>query len=91
MTYIIICAALYLVSVLFFWSLCAITKGSFAGSQNCIESAEAKKGMFGIQSKAISTRAYNIQSLYSRDFILPEDAGLKYKFRDPLPSLDERT
>ena len=89
MTYIIICTALYLVSVLAFWSLCAITKGSFAGSRNGIENAEVKRGMFGIMFKAIGTKAYNIQSLYSKDFVLPEDSGLKYKFRDPLPSFEE--
>ncbi len=91
MTYIIICLTLYLILVLLFWSLCAINKGSFAGIQNGTESAEAKKSVFRISSTALgNTKAYNIQSLYSKDFILPEAAGLKYKFRNPLPAFDER-
>jgi hypothetical protein len=91
MTYIIISLTLYLILVLLFWSLCAINKGSFAGIQNGTESAEAKKNVFRISSTALgNTKAYNIQSLYSKDFILPEAAGLKYEFRNPLPAFDER-
>ena len=93
MTYIIICVAVYLILVLLLWSLCAASKGSFAGSQSCIEDAELRKGVFGIPSAAIrklniGCQGYIIQSLYSKDFILPEDSGLKYKFRNPLPSFD---
>ena len=87
MTDIIICAVLYLALVLFFWSLCAINKGSFSRSRNGIENAKIKKGMFRTPSTVVGTKAYSIQSLYSKDFILTEDAGLKYKFRRPLPSL----
>ena len=91
MTYIIISLTLYVILVQLFWSLCAINKGSFAGIQNGAENAEAKKNVFRISSTALgNTKAYNIQSLYSKDFILPESAGLKYKFRNPLPAFDER-
>ena len=93
MAYLVICSVLSLVLILFFKSLCR-SKGSSAGSQGSIENPEVKKGMFDISSTAISAldsgcKAYIIQSLYSKDFILPEDAGFKYKFRDPLPSFDE--
>jgi hypothetical protein len=93
MVYLIICSLLSLVLVLFLKSLFR-GKGSFAGSQSGIENPEVKKGVFDITSTAISAldsgcKAYVIQSLYSKEFILPEDAGLKYKFRAPLPSFDE--
>ena len=90
MAYIAICLVLYLILVLLFWSLCAINKGSFAGIQNGAESAEAGKSVFRIAPATLGTKIYNIQSLYSKDFILPEIAGLKYKFRNPLPAFDER-
>ena len=94
MAYIIICVILYLILGLLLWSLCAINKGSFAESQTGIESAEVKKVVLGIPSAAIrkldiGRQGYIIQSLYSKDFILPEDAGIKYKFRNSLPSFDE--
>ncbi|HEX7535286.1 MAG TPA: hypothetical protein VF343_08505 [Syntrophales bacterium] len=93
MAYLIICSLLSLVLVLFLKSLFR-SKGSFAESHGGIENPEVKKGVFDIPSTAIGVldsecKAYIIQSLYSKDFILPEDAGLKYKFRDPLPSCDE--
>ena len=93
MAYLVICSILSLILILFFKFLFK-SKVSFAESQNGIENPEVKKGMFDISSTAISAldsgcKAYIIQSLYSKDFILPEDAGLKYKFRDPLPSFDE--
>ncbi|MGZ3577659.1 MAG: hypothetical protein ACXWMH_04395 [Syntrophales bacterium] len=94
MTHIITGITVYLILVLLLWSLCVMSKGFFAGSQRGIENAEVKKGVFDISSTAIGSldsgcKAYVIQSLYSKEFILPEDAGFKYKFRDPLPSFDE--
>lgn len=88
----IICSFLSLVLVLFLKSFFK-SKGAFTGCQSDIQDAEVRNGVFSIPSTAIGTlesgcKAYIIQSLYSKDFILPEDAGLKYKFRDPLPSFD---
>jgi hypothetical protein len=93
MVFAIICSFLSLILILFLKSLFK-SKGAFAGGQSGIEDAEVKNGVFSIPSSAIGTldsgcKAYIIQSLYSKDFILPEDAGLKYKFRGPLPSFDE--
>jgi hypothetical protein len=94
MAYVIICVILYLILGLLLWSLCAINKDSFAESQNGRESTAVKKVVLGIPSAAIrkldiGCQVYIIQSLYSKDFILPGDAGLKYKFRNPLPSFDK--
>jgi len=94
MAYVIICVILYLILGLLLWSLCAVNKGSFAESENGTESAGVKKVVLGIPPAAIrkldiGCQVYIIQSLYSKDFVLPEEAGLKYKFRSPLPSFDE--
>ena len=94
MPFVVICSLLSVILVLFLKSL-SRSKGAFAGSQSGIEDAEVKKSVFGIPSTATGAlnsgcKAYIIQSLYSKDFILPEDAGLKYEFRGPLPSFDEQ-
>jgi hypothetical protein len=94
MTYIIICLILYLILGLLLWSLCAINKGYFPEINKSTESAGVKKAVLGIpfpDAPKLDTgcQVYIIQSLYSKDFISPDEAGPKYKFRNSLPSIDE--
>jgi hypothetical protein len=94
MAYIIVCVILYVILGLLLWSLCAINKGSLVESKDGMERAGIKKVARGIplvNERKLDTgcQVYIIQSLYSKDFILPGDVGLKYKFRIPLPSIDE--
>ena len=69
-------------------------RGYLAGNGE-IENPEIKNRAFDISSAAIGAfdsgcKAYVIQSLYSKHFIFPEDAGFrKYEFRDPLPTFGD--
>jgi len=89
MAYIIVFLMLYLVVVLFFWSLCAIQKVLCREVQKRARSAAIENGILDSRLMCLRCQAYDIRSLYSRDFICLEEPQRKYVFRTPLPSFEE--
>jgi hypothetical protein len=74
--------------LLFFWSLCAMSKKSDKILTRKLKSPESQKDSSGNRTANVRCQAYTIESLYSQQFIVPEVPSVKYTFRTPLPSFD---
>jgi hypothetical protein len=88
MVYIFIYVFLYLILVLFFWSLSAISKKAVEKFVRRFESVSVNQDVSDAWSANARCQVYTIQSLYSQDFIVPEDPHINYTFRNPLPSFE---
>ena len=85
MAQVFIYSIIYLILILFFWSLCAIGQDSFHKYSDGLKIIEVANGAASTVPANTKNRAYTIQSLYFQDLNVPEVPSINYTFRNPLP------